>query len=517
MIRRALLPARSQAAAAVASAVLFACAFPPVPLVVPAFLCLVPLALALDALALSRAKWWAAFRLGCWAGGLGYALTLYWIAIALAIYTKLAFLGYLGALLVLTPVVGAGAAAVLVARRDLRLPFALLLPAAWVTVEMVMMHMSDLAFPWLPLGLAVARTPVLAQAAELSGVHGLSFWIAATNGLLADAWLARARWKAVAARVAAVAALAAAVWAFGSWRLGAVPVEAVARVGIVQPNVPQEDKWQIENQGRILGMLVAGTRQVLAQGGAQLILWPEAALPGFLPDHPEWENTVSLLTAQSRTPILFGVLDVNFPAPGKFEYFNAAMLADSSGSIRAQPPYHKRYLVPVVERVPFLDPRWFAKLRFFGGFGRGGDQPPFTLPFGKVGGLICYESIFPEVSREYRRAGAVLIVNITNDAWFGRSLAPWQHLAHLSLRAIENRVGIVRAANTGISGYIDPFGRVNGPTALFTPAAETYLAESSRVRTLFVAIGDWVGWLSVIGTAALLVLARRRRAPRAAA
>jgi len=210
------------------------------------------------------------------------------------------------------------------------------------------------------------------------------------------------------------------------------------------------------------------------------------------------------------------VLDVAFPAPGQFEYYNAAMLADAEGSIRSQPPYHKRYLVPVVERVPFLNPRWFSKLRFFGGFGRGGDQAPYALPFGKVGVLICYESIFPSVSREYRRAGASLIVNITNDAWFGRSLAPWQHEAHLALRAIEDRVGIVRAANTGISGYIDPLGRVHGATDLFTPAARVYEAETSPSRTLYVMLGDWPGWLAVAACAAMLAAARRARARSAA-
>ena len=277
----------------------------------------------------------------------------------------------------------------------------------------------------------------------------------------------------------------------------------------MQPNVPQEDKWLAQNQGRILGMLLTGSQRALALDTPQLVLWPEAALPGFLPDHPDWATDVSALAAQSHTPILFGVLDVDFPAAGQMEYFNAAMLADSSGSIRSQPPYHKRELVPVVERVPFLDPRWFAKLRFFGGFGRGGsDQPPFTLPFGKVGVLICYESIFPEIAREYRRAGASLVVNITNDAWFGRSLAPWQHEAHLALRAIEVRAGIVRAANTGISAYIDPLGRIHGATEIFTTAARSYRAESTNVRTLFLYVGDFVGWLCVLGTIALLVRAR---------
>jgi apolipoprotein N-acyltransferase len=99
-------------------------------------------------------------------------------------------------------------------------------------------------------------------------------------------------------------------------------------------------------------------------------------------------------------------------------------------------------------------------------------------------------------------------VNITNDAWFGRSLAPWQHEAHLALRAIEVRTGVVRAANTGISAYIDPLGRVHGATEIFTAAERTYRAETTDIRTLFVMLGDWAGWLCVVGTLALLVRAR---------
>jgi apolipoprotein N-acyltransferase len=513
---RKFLPSRSEAIAAGSAGLLFALAFPPVPLVVPAFLCLVPFAVGVARLADWKGTWKQALRLGFWFGLIGYALTLYWIAIALAIYTKLAILGFIGALLVLTPVVAAGGAALFLVRRATRMPLAILLPIIWVTVEMALMHISDLSFPWLPLGLALARVPQWAQGAEFVGVHGLSFWIAATSGALADAWLLRARWSAVGFRLVAIAALASAVWAWGGFRMGSIEMSDVARIAIVQPNVPQEDKWQAENQGRIISMLLGLTRQAITGDSAaglapQLVLWPEVALPGFLPDHPEWETAVSIVSSRSRTPIIFGVLDVNFPAPGQFEYFNAAMLADSNGALRSQPPYHKSFLVPVVERVPFLDPRWFRKLRYFGGFGRGGTQPPFTLPFGKVGVLICYESIFPDVTRQYRRAGAVVVVNITNDAWFGRSLAPWQHEAHLALRAIENRIAIVRAANTGISGYVDPLGVFHGETQLLTASTRTFTAQRVGGRTLYTILGDWIGLISVAATVVLLGTARSRR------
>jgi len=217
------------------------------------------------------------------------------------------------------------------------------------------------------------------------------------------------------------------------------------------------------------------------------------------------------MARSSRTPILFGTLDVEWHGPGDYDYYNAAMLVDSMGVLNAQPPYRKSYLVPIVERVPFVNPRWFKGLKYFGGYGRGQNTKPFAVSFGKIGVLICYESIFPQRSREFRRQGANLIVNITNDAWFGKSLAPYQHEAHLALRAIENRVGIVRAANTGISAYIDPLGRIQGETQLEVADSRVYNAQTTNVMTLYARIGDWLGTLALLATIVALLWARLRR------
>jgi apolipoprotein N-acyltransferase len=315
--------------------------------------------------------------------------------------------------------------------------------------------------------------------------------------------------------------LAVAVWGYGTWRLASVVLRPLARVGIVQPNVPEDEKMQRAMRGRFIDPLAALTRQLEAGGRPRLVLWPETALPDFLSNHPDWTDSLRTLARGARTPILFGMIDltVTGPGPDDFDYFNAATLVDSTGRIGTEPAYHKMYLVPIVERVPFINPRWFAGIKYFGGFGRGDGARPFTLPFGRVGVLICYESIFPQQSRRYRLAGADLLVNLTNDAWFGRSLAPYQHEAHLRLRAIENRVGLVRAANTGISEYIDPLGRPHGATRLFTSAAVTYDAQTTGLRSPYVVLGDWAAGLCAITTVTLLGWAagRRWRARRAVA
>ena len=511
---RVLRPTREEAIAALLSAALFAIAFPPFRLVVPVFLCLVPAAVAIARAADEGVPWRSAARIGFWFGFVGYAANLYWIAVALSLFTKLAIAGYVASLLWLAPFAALWGIALFMARRLTRWPLAILLPLTWTAHELALNYLADLSFPWLPLGLGVSELPSLIQIADLSGVRGISFWIAATAGLMADAYRARLTSRGAALRLGGAAALAAGVWAYGAWRLRTTELRPVAPIGVVQPNIPEDEKLQAANRKRFVGIHAAATRRLVAESDPALIVWPETALPGFLVDHPEWRDSIAALSTIERDPILFGVIDLQWidpdATPPRYAYFNAAMLADSLGRIGDQPAYRKKYLVPIVERVPFLNPAWFAGIDYFGGFGRGVDPKPFSFPFGDAGVLICYESIFPQHSRAFRRAGTEILLNITNDAWFGHSSAPWQHFAHLRLRAVENRVGIVRSANTGISGYIDPLGRVHGATGLFEPAERTYMAETTELMTPYVRVGDWIGVLSLLATAGLMLADARR-------
>ena len=214
-----LWPARHEAVAALASAVLFALAFPPVPLLIPVFVCLVPMAIGIARQADGDGTVRGAARIGFWFAIVGYGSALYWIAGALSLFTKLAILGFVGAIVWLGIMVAIVAMALYAVRRVTKLPLAILLPVAWTSGELVLAHFPDLSFPWLPLGLATVQVPVLAQLAEVSGVRGVSFWVAAVNGLVADLWmLHRARsaagtsqgfWTSAAAmgRVGAIAAI----------------------------------------------------------------------------------------------------------------------------------------------------------------------------------------------------------------------------------------------------------------------------------------------------------------------
>ena len=547
MRRRVLWPNRAEATAALLSAVLFAFAFPPFRLIVPAFVCLVPIAIATVRQADEGGTVQGAARIWFWFGFVGYGTNLYWIAVALSLWTNLAFAGYIAALLWLAPWVAGAGACLYAARRLTHWPLAVLLPIVWCALELVLNYLSDLSFPWLPLGLSLARFPMAVQLADLSGVRGVTLWIALTNGLIADAYLLRYQRRAMILRLAPIPVLAALVLAYGAWRMETTGIRPLAPIAIVQPNVSEREKLSGAPERPYMDALAEATRAELAASDPALVVWPEAALPGYLGAQHHFRDSLRALGSAEGTAILFGIVDYVFSDPNTYAYFNAAMLTDTLGrlgpttlrafandaasrghlaiamKLRAQadasaggpdyPPYHKHFLVPVVERVPFLNPDWFSGIDYFGGFGRGELRPPYALPFGKVGVLICYESVFLEHSRHFRRAGADVLINITNDAWFGRSTAPYQHHAHMILRAIENRVGVVRSANTGISGYIDPLGRVRAETELEVPAHATYMAETTDVRTLYVRLGDWIGLLSLLATAAavLTCMVRSRR------
>lgn len=519
---RALVPSRGEALAALASGGLFAVAFPPFDMLVPALVCLVPVAVYVARRADAGGHAWEAARTGFWFAVIGYGANLYWIAVALSLYTNLAILGYAGALIWLGPIIGATLAMLLVARRLTGWPLAILLPLVWVASEVVLNYTSDLSFPWLPLGLATARIPLLAQSADLSGVRGVSLWIAAANGAIADAWLWRFDRRAALRRAALVPVLLAAAVSYGAWRMRTITLRPLARIAVIQPNIPEEAKLTIQDPTSHVARLTEMTRELLARSepAPALVVWPEAALDRFLWQFPAWADSLRSAVAGHPTPILTGFLDSSAPWERPFEYWNAALITDPWGRIGAYPPYHKQFLVPVVERVPFLEPSWFRGLNYFGGFARGSRDTPYVLPFASAGILICYEAIFPQLSLAYARHGATVLLNITNDAWFQRSNAPYQHFAHLPLRAIETRLPVVRAANTGISAYVDPIGRVHGATPLFEPRAVVYDVQQASVRSLYVAIGDWAGTLSLVATAALLAAAvwtaareRRLRGP----
>ncbi len=500
-------------------AVALAASYPPFPLPLLSFVALVPAVLLLTAAGGDpRRAFTFGFRYGLAANG----LVLYWLVLALWHFTAFAALGYVVTVFCLGVFSGTLFWFVTRARAAYpALPLALLFPISWTALEWGVGHLGDVAFPWLGLGTSLADAPLLVQWADLAGARGVTWWLVWCNVLVGAAlgtgvW---GQWRAVARKVAPVAVTIVLAAAYGVWRERTVVLWPVGTIALVQPNIGHSEKWDPALADSEVATLLALSRDARAAARPDLVVWPEAALPYFLSQRPDWQRAISRFTSDGRTPLLTGGLHVVFDTDGTRQDFNAAFFFDSLGRWNPYPVYEKHYLVPVVELVPFVPARWFRALpglgRWSGGFGRGRDLPVYSTAVGDFGVLICYESAFEDLARRYRRAGADFLVNITNDAWFGRTSAPYQHASHLVLRAIETRMGVARAANSGISAFVDPLGHVFQPSQLETQTVVTGSLTTSEARTLYVGLGDWVGIASVLATVVLataLVIRSRRSA-----
>ncbi len=505
------LPDRRELGAAAATAVLLFVAYPPYSLVVPSFIALVPFLWELEARTQGRtdARAPSAAKLGFWAGLLTNGLVLYWIVIALWHFTPLSALGYAATVLIIAGFWSALAWATVWVRRRTGLPLWATFPPLWTAVEWAVGHLGEVAFPWLGLGTSLTAVPTLVQWADLAGARGVTLWLAWVNVLVMMA-LRRRDWRPAVP----VAATLAAALGYGVWRERTTALVPVTTVALIQPNIGFKEKQTRREEDGLVLQLLQMTVQAESLAGVRLVAWPEAAVPNFFANHPEWERWIADSVRKSRIPVLVGGLDIRWDPSGHADYWNAAFLFDSTGSDRAWPVYHKKYLVPITERVPFLNPRWFGDLKWFGGFGHGDVFPVYRVREGAFGVVICYESAFEDLARLYRREGADFLLNITNDVWFGRTAGPYQHAAHLVMRAIETRMGVARAANTGVSEFVDPLGYTHMRTPLEVEALEAGTVYTTHLVPLYVRLGDWVAVFSLVGSGSLLLAGLiRRRAP----
>jgi apolipoprotein N-acyltransferase len=461
-----------------------------------------------------------AFRWGFWYGLASQGLVLYWLVVALWHFTALAALGYLATIAVLGLATGGLFwFTVRVGARLPALPLALIFPLGLTAMEWLIGHLGDVRFPWLGLGTSLTDAPVLVQWADIAGSRGVTWWLGWCGVLLADALLALPAWRAAARRAGPVAVSVLLALGYGIWRERTLPVRELGVVGLVQPNEGFQEKWEESRADSIVTRAIELSRRVRAQARPDLIILPESAIPYYLTLRPQWDAQLARFAAESHTPILTGALHVEVSAAGGYTTYNAAFFYDSTGQWRTSPVYEKHYLVPVVERVPFVPVAWFRRVpwlsKWSGGFGRGRTLPLYPTSLGRLGVVICYESIFEDLARHYRREGADFLVNITNDGWYGRTAGPYQHASHLVMRAIETRMGVARAANTGISEFVDPLGHAYDQTRLEVETTVAGRLRTSDVIPPYVRLGDWVGLLSMVGVvvlAGMLVIGRHRSA-----
>ena len=402
-------------------------------------------------------------------------------------------------------------------------------PVSWVALEIARARLLT-GFPWGLLGYSQYRNPSLLQASAWGGIHAVSFLVMAANagGALLILRPAGTRVRIAGAVLIAVLGLS---WAGGALamrpgdRREAGDAGGAIRVAAVQANVRQDLKWDPRSAAGTLSDLSRLSREA-ASSGARLIVWPESSSPlsvrrprrdadsgTAIQTDETYATFLGDLARSLNADLIVGSIDYRV-AGGELRAYNSALAVGADGTLGAT--YDKVHLVPFGEYVPLARVLFFVN-RMVGGaiaeFAAGTRLEPLPTSAGRAGTIICYEAIFPEVVRRVAGHDADFLVNITNDAWFGRTAAPYQHASHLILRAIETRMGVARAANDGISEFVDPLGRVTQPSGLQTQTVVTGTLRTSDVRPLYVRWGDWVGLLTVLATLAFaggLVVKRGR-------
>jgi apolipoprotein N-acyltransferase len=441
------------------------------------------------------------FFLGLITGAVFFAGTCYWTGATVSTYGDLPWIvGVLvtGILMFYqgTFIAVAGAIGAFFVRR-FGLRGLLLFPFVWVATEYGRGHFFWGGFPWVVLGSAVVTLLPVVQIASLVGVYGVSLFLAVINASFALAAMTAGRARMVAMATAVVLVAAASAW--GSARLAASPLTREGtplRVALVQGNIPQEEKWDPAHAGSIVQRYLRMTAEA-SQNGAQFVLWPEASTPFNFEEQPAQAAGIRAIVGASGVPLLLGSDDVDRSAtPAK--YYNAAFLLDRAGATAAV--YRKMHLVPFGEYVPWKNLLFFVAplVEAVSDFTPG--ERITMLPVGEhmATTAICYEVVFPELIRDAVLQGSELLTTITNDAWYGRSSAPHQHFELASMRAIEQGRYLARAANTGISGIVDPYGRVTARSALFETIVLTGEVRFLQGLTVYARIGDLCAQLAVL-------------------
>lgn len=401
-------------------------------------------------------------------------------------------------------------------------------------------------FPWMDLGYGLFRRPTLLTPADLGGHHLLTFTLVLVNAVAALLVFSLVKDRPASLRqrpaslsgagpaLAAVCCFLAALAGYAALR-GAATREEIAeaprlKVGVAQGNIEQDLKWTEGMMRETVARYLALSEKI-AEAGLDLVVWPETALPFYPQDNPLGGEVAAFAAKHPKSPkLLVGapLYRVEETAAGReTRHFNGALLLGrgEDGRGRVEGLYCKQHLVPFGEYVPMRRLLFFlGPVATIGDFSPGAASGPIPDAPGernRAGVLICYESIFPAVARRAVAQGADFLANLTNDAWYGRSAAPVQSLAMATLRAVENRRALVRSANTGISGFVDPLGRISAETRLFTEDAVAEAIPLLRSKTFFTRMGHGFGFLCAflilpLIAPALLARIERRRHGRAA-
>jgi apolipoprotein N-acyltransferase len=447
---------------------------------------------------------WQGFQLGYASGVLWYLATCYWVYDTMHQYGGLSAPVGLFVLVLFSLYLGLyhglfGLLVSLLARRDSSNRLALLsAPFLWVAVELARTRISG--FPWDLLGITQVDNIPLTRIATVTGVYGLSFEILLVNVAFAAAFLVH-RTKRKTLLVASLVALL--LLQAGRWlSLPALPVDHTAV--LLQQNLPvaETDAWTKDYFERTLQEFSALSMNPdpAPRQHPDLIIWPESPAP-FQTNDPTFREPISSLARQSQAWLVVGSIGVDNPQT----VFNSATLVSPAGDWDGR--YSKIHLVPFGEYVPFASVFSFASglTQAVGNFTRGTSRAPLQAGNQKLGIFICYESIFPDEVRQLVAQGAQVLVNISNDGWYGDSGAWAQHLNQARMRAVENSRWLLRDTNTGLTASIDPYGRLVAHLERKTRGALSAPYAVTKVTTFYAEHGDWFAYLcAIISTGALI-------------
>ncbi|MBN2645648.1 MAG: apolipoprotein N-acyltransferase [Desulfuromonadaceae bacterium] len=451
-------------------------------------------------------------RSGFLAGLAFFAPMLYWLNLVMTTFGHLPWLLALGCYLLLVAYLAlfwAGACwCSWHIHQRLGLSLYLVLPVVWVSFAWLRSHLFT-GFPWAILSYSQAALPSLIQSVDLAGIWLPLFLLVLVNSVLAGLWQrCRGTGSCPTATLMLVLVLWLSNWGYGLWAQQqdwSAGGDAL-RVALVQGNIDQQVKWQASHLEETL-LRYEQLSSVAHQ--PQLLVWPESATPFFYQDGGRRTRRVRFVAQDGQAQLLFG--SPAWQRQGdRYRYLNSAYLLSAKGEDLGRSD--KIHLVPFGEYVPLS-----GLLSFVDKLAEGiGDFVPGKLALLPAGGvpsgvLICYEAIFSELAREQVRHGAALLFNLTNDAWFGNSSAPWQHLDMARFRSIEQRRWLARCANTGFSALISPTGEVTTRSALFEATVIEGEIVPAHIQTLYARLGDKPVWGLVVVT--LLWLWQSRRKP----
>ena len=483
--------------------------FPRYDLGLLAWVALIPLHIALDGLSRRRQAFW----LGWLAGIICSTGIMSWVVTAMNTYGKVPLVFSYGIMLLLTAYlglyVGIYSAGVVWFRMLMPRYGLFAAPCLWVTLELLRTYVLS-GLPWSLLGYSQYRQLDVIQIADHLGVYGVSFLIVLSNVALAELYLwlmplfrgfrpARLPWELVTT----AAMLVSLSWAYSTSLIASETMEhtkATLQVGVVQPNIDQAVKWDQAFREETLRRYDRLTESF--GYGVDLVVWPEAATPFIYEREPVYQLQLVAMANRASAALLFGSPAVRFDQERKPFLLNSAYLLSPDGELLGR--YDKQHLVPFGEYIPLKSSLLFFLEKMVEGIGDFQAGPgPTILSFQlkesdgatparrvKFGVVICYEVIFPDLVRRIAGSGAEFLVTITNDAWFGDSSAPAQHFSMVVLRSVENHLAFARAANTGISGFIDPFGRIIVASPTFTQTALQAEIPVRQTKTFYSRHGD---------------------------